>query len=408
MAGHDEAVGTPSPQPQPQPPSRSARRAAADRPRRQRRRLLLLDAAATASGRSRFFCQLAGIARGLGFEVVLASPTRLPRQRAYPCPADVVEVHLAVRSGGPGIRWTPTRDAFVDPDAFAREVSLADVVIAPATLDAAVADAMGAALRGSARSLVSDHTGLRLVGRLDAEQVAQHAHWVRSVDAVHAVTEGLAECARAAGARVVHVITPAVDAGAFVGSARVWGERLWRRPQAMLVPGALTAEKQPDVALDAFARLLRARPGWRLDIVGDGPTREDLEARAADLGLGDRVRVTGFDPHLPRHMRRYPIVASASAFEALPTVLLEAQAAGCVAVFPASAGGPRWLVRDGVDGVLASDDGVEAMAVALLRAVDLASGDPRALRALQRAATKVARRAHPSTVGDAWAEVLTT
>ena len=402
MAGHDQTSGTPTPQ----RPTRTAPAEGASRVRGQRRRLLLLDAAATTSGRSRFFCQLAGIARRLGLEVVMAAPTRLPRQRAYPCPADIVDVRFAVRSGGSGIRWAPTRDAHVDPAAFAHEVALADLVVAPATLDAAVADAIRAALRGTARSMVSDHTGARLVGRLDAEQIAQHAHWVRSVDAVHAVTEGLAECARAAGARVVHVITPAVDARAFVGSARVWGERLWRRPQVVLVPGALTPDKQPGVALDAFARLLRARPGWRLDVVGDGPEREGLETRAGELGLGDRVRVMGFDPHLPQRMRRYPIVASASAFEALPMVLLEAQAAGCVAAFAASAGGPRWLVRDGVDGVLASDDGPEAMAAALLRAADLTSGDPRTLRDLQRAARTAARRSHPSTVEAAWADVL--
>ena len=389
-----------------QPPRHSASGAGARRARDRRRRLLVLDAAATGSGRSRFFCQLAGIARGLGFEVALAAPTRVPRQRAYPCPADVVEVRFAVRSDGDGIRWTPTRDAFVDPDAFAREVATADVVVAPATLDASVADAIRASLRRGAVALVSDHTGARLVGRLDADHVAQHARWVRSMDAVHVVSEGLAVCARAAGAQRVHVIAPAVDSRTFVGAARSWGERLWRRPPVVLVPGSLTPDKQPDVVLDAFARFLRERPEWRLDIVGDGPTREALEARAAELGLTERVRVAGFDPLLTRRMRRYPIVASASAYEALPMVLLEAQAAGCVAVFPASAGGPRWLVRDGIDGILARDDGVEAMSEALLRAAERTSGDRRGHRAMQRAATRAARRAHPSTVRAAWAEVL--
>lgn len=125
-----------------------------------------------------------------------------------------------MRSDGDGIRWTPTRDAFVDPDAFGREVAPADVVVAPATLDASVADAIDATLRSGAHSLLSDHTGARLVGRLDPEQVAQHAHWVRSVDAVHTVSEGLAAYARAAGARHVHVIVPAVEARAFVGPPR--------------------------------------------------------------------------------------------------------------------------------------------------------------------------------------------
>ena len=48
-----------------------------------------------------------------------------------------------------------------------------------------------------------------------------------------------------------------------------------------------------DLLLDALARL----PGVTLLVIGDGPARPDMEARARLLGLYDRVVITGRVPH---------------------------------------------------------------------------------------------------------------
>lgn len=93
-----------------------------------------------------------------------------------------------------------------------------------------------------------------------------------------------------------------------------------------LVVGRLGAEKNLELALDAIARI----PEARLAVVGDGPYREALAARAAAAGVAGRVRFAGA---LPRE-RLPDVYASADAFvfpstsETQGLVLAEALAAG--------------------------------------------------------------------------------
>jgi colanic acid/amylovoran biosynthesis glycosyltransferase len=57
--------------------------------------------------------------------------------------------------------------------------------------------------------------------------------------------------------------------------------------------GRLVAKKGFDVLVDAAAQL----PDVRVDIVGDGPLHDELAARIAALGIGDRVRLVGSMDH---------------------------------------------------------------------------------------------------------------
>jgi glycosyltransferase involved in cell wall biosynthesis len=49
--------------------------------------------------------------------------------------------------------------------------------------------------------------------------------------------------------------------------------------------------------VDLLVEAVAALPGVMLLVVGDGPARADIEGRAADLGIGDRVVITGRIPH---------------------------------------------------------------------------------------------------------------
>jgi glycosyltransferase involved in cell wall biosynthesis len=70
-----------------------------------------------------------------------------------------------------------------------------------------------------------------------------------------------------------------------------WSER----PGELLFVGRLVERKGVHVLLEALGRM---RPDLRvrLRVVGDGPLRPALEARARELGLGDRVVFSGFVP----------------------------------------------------------------------------------------------------------------
>ncbi|NHN61535.1 MULTISPECIES: glycosyltransferase family 4 protein [Halorussus] len=87
---------------------------------------------------------------------------------------------------------------------------------------------------------------------------------------------------------------------------------------AFLTVRRLSPRMGHGMLLRAFARVARTRPDVHLYVAGDGPLRGDLEARAADLGLADRVTFLGYvpDEDLPR------AYATADCF-VLPTRRLE-------------------------------------------------------------------------------------
>jgi glycosyltransferase involved in cell wall biosynthesis len=68
----------------------------------------------------------------------------------------------------------------------------------------------------------------------------------------------------------------------------------------MLSISRLEPSKRIDWVLNALSKLEKEVPGfaagsdWRLDIVGDGSHRRQLEQRSAELGLTDRVRFHGW------------------------------------------------------------------------------------------------------------------
>lgn len=90
-------------------------------------------------------------------------------------------------------------------------------------------------------------------------------------------------------------------------------------------------------------RVLRALAAWQgpprlhLTVVGDGPARADLEALAAELGIGDRVSFTGLATReeIPRLVAGFDIALQPAAVPyASPLKLFEYMAAGQAIIAP--------------------------------------------------------------------------
>ncbi|MEW6269381.1 MAG: glycosyltransferase [Thermodesulfobacteriota bacterium] len=130
--------------------------------------------------------------------------------------------------------------------------------------------------------------------------------------------------------------------------------------------GRLSWKKGYDHAI-AAADLLRARiPDVRVDIVGDGPLRADLEAQVARLGLGGTVRFLGQRRDVPDLMRRFDCFVLSSIIEGMPNALLEAMALGRPVV-TTSAGGSAEVVVDGESGFVVPPGDPAALATAIER-----------------------------------------
>lgn len=96
---------------------------------------------------------------------------------------------------------------------------------------------------------------------------------------------------------------------------------------------------RPWHGLDRVLRALAADEGhgMALTVIGDGPVRGELEALAATLGLGGRVRFTGLVDHheVPRHVAEFDIALQPQVVAyASPLKIFDYMAAGRAIVAP--------------------------------------------------------------------------
>ena len=104
----------------------------------------------------------------------------------------------------------------------------------------------------------------------------------------------------------------------------------------------LVPQKGHALLMEAFAR---ADIPHQLVIVGEGPLREELEQKARDLGIADRVLFAGKRRNPYPWMRRADLFVLASEYEGLGIVLTEALACGTPILSTDSRGGVRFVFQ---------------------------------------------------------------
>jgi|tagenome__1003787_1003787.scaffolds.fasta_scaffold20900679_2 glycosyltransferase involved in cell wall biosynthesis len=126
--------------------------------------------------------------------------------------------------------------------------------------------------------------------------------------------------------------------------------------------GRLHRQKGFDLLVRAMVRL----PGAHLLLVGDGPEREPLQALADELGVAERMTITGWSDRSTDWLSAMDAVALPSRFEGLPLVLLEAMACGR-AVVGTNVGSIGDALLDERTGLVVPLDDEVALAAALNR-----------------------------------------
>jgi GalNAc-alpha-(1->4)-GalNAc-alpha-(1->3)-diNAcBac-PP-undecaprenol alpha-1,4-N-acetyl-D-galactosaminyltransferase len=175
-------------------------------------------------------------------------------------------------------------------------------------------------------------------------------------------------------------------------------------PERLLVTlGRLSPQKQFDYLLRAFERCGSRHPEWSLQIIGEGPDRQRLEALAADLGIGRRVRFSGVVPEPETILCEADLFVLTSRYEGFPNALLEAMACGLPVVSFDCPSGPREIIRDGIDGLLVPAQDVDALTTAM----DRLMADQEGRRALGRRALEVTERFGIDRVMAMWDSVIT-
>jgi glycosyltransferase involved in cell wall biosynthesis len=165
---------------------------------------------------------------------------------------------------------------------------------------------------------------------------------------------------------IVPFFTSVLDRGQIERARRSAASRKPADPPRVLFVGRLSRAKNVDVLLDALN-------GLPCTVVGDGPERAALEAKAPQVifaGAVDFDRVLGF-------YETHDILVLASETEGWPKAIVEAMAFGLVCI-----GSDRGLIPQILGegrGLVVEPRDVEGLAAALRRAAD--PGEAEAIRA---------------------------
>jgi len=300
-------------------------------------------AGAAHGGAEAFFDRLVGALAGAGITqhvLTRAHPARLASLRAAGLDP------VALRFGGP-FDWSTGRRFGAEIERFGP-----DVVLTWMSRATAFCPRPSRATKGFV------HVG-RLGGYYDAKYYRACDHLIANTADIRAwlIGQGFAaERVHYLPNFVAAVPAPPVDRAAFGTPADA---------PLVLGLGRLHPNKAFDVLIDAVARL----PDTWLWIAGEGDERRMLESRAAERGVAARVRFLGWRDDVPALLATASVLACASRHEPLGNVVIEAWAHRTPVVAAASQG-PRGLIRDGADGLLAPVDDAAGLAVALQRVIE--------------------------------------
>jgi glycosyltransferase involved in cell wall biosynthesis len=154
----------------------------------------------------------------------------------------------------------------------------------------------------------------------------------------------------------LRVVRNGVDLERYAAAARM--RVAAGRPRLVMV-GRLDPIKRHDLVLAALASLPSQLP-WELEIVGDGPERQALEALRARLGLDARVKFLGLRDDVPALLANADAFLLVSDSEGMSLSLIEAIASS-LPIIATDVGNNAELVKDGWNGFVIAPGDREAL-----------------------------------------------
>ncbi len=176
----------------------------------------------------------------------------------------------------------------------------------------------------------------------------------------------------------IDVIPIATDLSRFISIPPIDASRL-----NVLCIARLEPEKGVDVLLNAWKTVCVSRPSARLQIVGGGKLRQNLEAQMNALGVASSVDFIGRQKDVVPYLAWSSLVVQPSCFEGWGLSIIEAAASGRPVVMT-NVGCAGEIICDGVSGRVVSIGDASAFARAILEV----SNDPKMTQQYAEAAKK--------------------
>lgn len=136
----------------------------------------------------------------------------------------------------------------------------------------------------------------------------------------------------------------------------------------IVTAGRLSPEKGHRFLVEAIGKIVKKEKNTFFIFCGTGPSKNDLEKQARELGIYEQCRFAGFRRDLNEIFRVMDLLVLPSLTEGLPNVVLEAFACA-KPVIATNVGGVPEIVEDGINGILVSSKRSDLLAEALERLV---------------------------------------
>jgi len=200
-------------------------------------------------------------------------------------------------------------------------------------------------------------------------------------DAIIAISQGVADDLVRLGvhAEKIHVVYNPVIGRDFAQRLSQSASHPWANEKSvplLLFVGRFAPQKDVPTLLKAFSILLMKRPARLLLLGGSGDDskfemqQQRIFERANELGVRKSIDVIGFENNPLPYMRECSVFVLSSLFEGFGNVLVEALAAGAAIVSTDCPSGPSEILNGGQFGKLVPVGDAEALAAALLQALD--------------------------------------
>ena len=129
----------------------------------------------------------------------------------------------------------------------------------------------------------------------------------------------------------------------------------------VIAVGRLDYQKGQDLLLKAWKQVEKQYPNWHLDIYGDGRERETLNTQIITLNLKTVTIHSAIADIYSEYLKSDFLVCS-SRWESFGLVLIEAMSCGIPVISFNCDNGPRNIIQDGEDGLLARNGDIDDLA----------------------------------------------
>ncbi|WP_299554764.1 glycosyltransferase family 4 protein [Seonamhaeicola sp.] len=166
--------------------------------------------------------------------------------------------------------------------------------------------------------------------------------------------------------------------------------------------GRMSYQKGYDLLIKAWAKIDNKIEGWTLQVYGDGENKEALLKELNSYNFKNKMYLNDAIPDVNIKLAESEFYVMSSRFETFPMVLLEALSHGLPIVSFDCPTGPRSIMIENEDGILAKPDDVEDLAKKMLLLIT----DEELRGSMSKKAIVNINRFKPEYVMDLWDKLI--